>query len=116
MRFQSPLVYEMEQFKVEVGRCFALIYNQLGVFDLFVTGRSHFLLCERSLSFNNVMITLTSARRSARILELASGIDRCFVRPDLILEGVSATRCFSHLLGKIESATLSCMKAISASF
>ena len=112
MRFQSPLVYEMEQFKLEVGRCFALIYNQLGVFDLFVTGRSHFLLCERSLSFNNVMITLTSAR----ILELASGIDRCFVRPDLILEGVSATRCFSHLLGKIESATLSCIKAISASF
>ena len=84
----------------------------IGGFDLFVTGRSHFLLCERSLSFNNVMITLTSAR----ILELASGIDRCFVRPDLILEGVSATRCFSHLLGKIESATLSCIKAISASF
>ena len=42
-------------------------------FDLFVTGRSHFLLSERSLSFNNVMITLTSARGSARIVELASG-------------------------------------------
>ena len=37
-------------------------------FDLFVTGRSHFLLSERSLSFNNVMLTLTSAR----IVELAS--------------------------------------------
>ena len=55
---------------------FRLISNQWanGGFDLFVTGRSHFLLSERSLSFNNVMITLTSARWSARIVELASGI------------------------------------------
>ena len=43
-------------------------------FDLFVTGGSHFLLGERSLSFNNAMITLTSARGRARIVELASGI------------------------------------------
>ena len=62
----------MEQFKLKVGRCFALISNHLGGFDLFVTGRRHFLLSERSLSFNNVMITLTSARPSARTVELAS--------------------------------------------
>ena len=47
-------------FKLKVGRCFALISN-------------HFLLIERSLSFNNVMITLTNARLSARTVELASG-------------------------------------------
>ena len=62
----------MEQFKLKVGRCFALIPNHLGGFDLFVTGRRHFILSERSLSFNNVMITLTSARPSARTVELAS--------------------------------------------
>ena len=49
----------MEQFKLKVGRCFALISNHLGDFDLLVTGRRHFLLSARSLSFNNVMITLT---------------------------------------------------------
>ena len=62
----------MEQVKLKVGRCFALISNQWGVFDLFVTGRSHFLLSEHSLSFNNAMITLTSPRWSARIVELVS--------------------------------------------
>ena len=62
----------MEQFKLKVGRCFALISNHLGGFDLFVTGHRHFLLSERSLSFNNVMITLTSARWSACIVDLAS--------------------------------------------
>ena len=67
----------MEQFKLKVGRCFALISNHLwggggGGFDLFVTGRRHFLLSERSLSFNNVIITLTSARSGARTVELAS--------------------------------------------
>ena len=41
--------------------------------DLFVTGRRHFLLSELSLSFNSVMISLTSARPSARTVELASG-------------------------------------------
>ena len=41
---------------------------------MFVTGRSHFLLSEHPLSFNNVIITLTSARSSACIVELASGI------------------------------------------
>ena len=77
-------IYEMEQFKLKVGRCFALISNHLGGFDLFITGRRHFLLSERSLSFNNVMITLTSARPSARTVELASAnrdwaclTDRC---------------------------------------
>ena len=62
----------MEQFKLKVERCFALISNHLWGFDLFVTGRRHFLLSERSLSFNNVIITLTSARSSARTVELAS--------------------------------------------
>ena len=66
-------IYEMEQFKLKVERCFALISNHLGGFDSFVTGRRHFLLSERSLSFNNVIITLTSARSSARTVELASG-------------------------------------------
>ena len=47
----------MEQLKLTVGRCFALISSKLGEFDLFVVGRSHFLLSERSLSFNSVMIT-----------------------------------------------------------
>ena len=64
----------MEQFKLKVGRCFALIPNHLGRFDLFVPGRRHFLLSERLLSFNNVMITLPSARPSARTVELASGL------------------------------------------
>ena len=63
----------MQQFKLKVGRSFALISNHLGGFDLFVTGRRHFLLSERSRSFNNVIITLTSARSSARTVELASG-------------------------------------------
>ena len=52
---------------------FRFDFQPMGGFDLFVTGRSHFLLSERSLSFNKVMITLTSARWSARIVELASG-------------------------------------------
>ena len=67
-------IYEIEQFKLKVGRCFALISNHLGGFDLFVTGRRHFLLSERSLSFNNVMITLTSAQPSARTVELTSEV------------------------------------------
>ena len=52
---------------------FRFDFQPMGVFDLFVTGRSHFLSSERSLSFNNAMITLTSARWSARIVELVSG-------------------------------------------
>ena len=53
---------------------FRFDFQSIGGFDLFVTGRSHFLLSERSLSFNNAMITLTSARWGARIVELASDI------------------------------------------
>ena len=53
---------------------FRFDFQPMGVFDLFVTGRSHFLLSERSLSFNNTMITLSSAPCSARIVELVSGI------------------------------------------
>ena len=53
---------------------FRFDFQPIGELDLFVTGRSHFLLSERSLSFNNAMITLTSTRWSARIVELASGL------------------------------------------
>ena len=53
---------------------FRFDFKPIGGFDLFVTGRSHFLLSERSLSFNNAIITLTSARWSARIVELASAV------------------------------------------
>ena len=66
----------MELFQLKVGRCFALISNQWGRFDLFVTGRSHFLLGERSLAVNNVMISLTRARLGARIVELGSVLRR----------------------------------------
>ena len=52
---------------------FRFDFQPMRGFDLFVTGRSHFLLSE-GLLFNNVMITLTSARWSARIVELASGL------------------------------------------
>ena len=41
-------IYEMEQFKLKVGRCFALISNHLGGFDLFVTGRC--ICIERALA------------------------------------------------------------------
>ena len=47
---------------------FCFDFQPFGGFDLFVTGRRHLFLSERSLSFNNVMITLTSART----VELAS--------------------------------------------
>ena len=55
---------------------FCFDFQPFGGFDLFVTGRRHFLSSERLLSFNNVMITLTSARSSARTVELASGFSR----------------------------------------
>ena len=53
---------------------FRFDFQPIGEFDLFVTGRSHFLLSECSLSFNNAMITLTSARWGARIVELTSDV------------------------------------------
>ena len=59
-------------------RVFRFDFQPMAGFDLFVTGRSHFLLSERSLLFNNVMITLASDRLSARIVELASGKFACF--------------------------------------
>ena len=40
---------------------FRFVFQLMGAFDLFVPGRNHFLLSKRSLSFNNVMITMTSA-------------------------------------------------------
>ena len=57
--------------KTEGRKVFRFDFQPIGGFDLFVTGRSHFLLSERWLSFNNAIITLTSARWSARIVELA---------------------------------------------
>ena len=65
----------MEQFKLKVERCFRFDFQPMGGFDLFVTGRSHFLFILSSLSFNNVMITVTSPCWSARIVELASGFN-----------------------------------------
>ena len=49
----------------------------MDAFGLLITGGSHFVLSKRLLSFNNVMITLTSARLSARIVELALGVIVC---------------------------------------
>ena len=81
----------MEQFKLKVGRCFALISNHFGGFDLFVTGRRHFLLSERSLSFNNVMITLTSARSSTRTVELPLYFSQIYVGQWIRMEHLSST-------------------------
>ena len=58
---------------------FRFDFQPMGGFDLFVTGRSHFLFGERSLSLNNVMISLTSARFGVRIVELGSG-ESCLTR------------------------------------
>ena len=55
---------------------FRFDFQPMGEFDLFVTGRSHFLSSERSLAFNNAMITMISARWGARIVELASVIQQ----------------------------------------
>ena len=62
-------IYEMEQFKLKIGRCLALISDQWGDLICLLLGAAIFLLSERSLWFNNVMFTLTSARWSARIVE-----------------------------------------------
>ena len=51
---------------------FRFDFQPFGGFDLFVTRRRLFLLSKHKLSFNNVMITLTSTRWSARIIELTS--------------------------------------------
>ena len=83
----------MEQFILKVGWCFALISNHLGGFDLFVTGRRHFLLSQRSLSFNNVMITLTSAQPSAQTVELASG-----------------SKLFAKIISRLQKSQLACSK------
>ena len=47
----------------------------MDAFDVPITGRSHFLLSKCSLSFINIMIIQTSARSSARIVELTSDND-----------------------------------------
>ena len=57
---------------------FRFDFQSMGGFDLFVTERSHFLLSKRLLSLNNVIITLTSARLGARIVELAYGLVHVF--------------------------------------
>ena len=61
--------YEMEQFKLKVGRCFALISNRRWDLICLSLGAA-ILLSERSLSF----ITLTRVPGSARIVELASDV------------------------------------------
>ena len=54
---------------------FCFDFRPMGKFDLFVTGRSHFSLRELSLSFNDVMITLTSApMRSLECNTLIGGL------------------------------------------
>ena len=63
----------MDQFKLKVEMCFALLSNQWGHLICLLLGAAIFLLSEPSLSFNNVMILLTNARSSAHIVELASG-------------------------------------------
>ena len=47
----------MEQFELKLGRCFALISNQLGDYICLLLGADIFLSNERLLSFINVMIT-----------------------------------------------------------
>ena len=51
---------------------FHFTFQPMDVFDLLIIGCSHFLLSKRSLSFNIVMITLTST--SACIVELAQAL------------------------------------------
>ena len=88
-------IYKIKQVKLKVGRCFGLISNQWG-FDLFDTGRSHFLLSDHSLSFNNAMITLTSPRWSARIVELASG--QIYIQCGLISQYTCMIQIKLHLI------------------
>ena len=65
----------MGQFKMKAGRkVFRLISNQWG-FDLFVTGRSTFLLSERSLSFNFVMIIVRPVKRDWAVLSKDTPVD-----------------------------------------
>ena len=67
--FVSVWIFEMEQFKLKV---FRFDFQPMGDFICLLLGSAIFLLSERSLSFNNAMITLTSALWSARIVELTS--------------------------------------------
>ena len=67
-------IYEIKQFKMKGERYFAFLSNQLGRLICLLQGAAICYLGERSLSFNNVMITLTNARLSARFVELASGV------------------------------------------
>ena len=70
-------VYETEQFKLKVGRCFALISNQWRDLICLLQGAAFFI--ERAHAIvQHLMITLTSARWSARIVELASGVNIMF--------------------------------------
>ena len=81
-------------------------FQPMGGFDLFATGRSHFLLGERSLSFNNVMISLTSARLGARIVELGSGVPwyticECFHFYLRILTAINSQSMADHYLSSV---------------
>ena len=76
-----------ETSKTEVRKVFLLVH-------VFSTNRG-FGLSEGSLSFNNVMITLTSARWSARIVELAYGA--CYIT---ILHRINQDLPFKHVICK----------------
>ena len=64
----------MEQFKLKVERCLRFDFQRMGDLICLLLGTAMFLFSERSLSFNKVMITLTSGGWSAHIVELASDL------------------------------------------
>ena len=66
----------MEQSKLKVEGCFRFDFQPMGDLICLLLGAAK-LLSERSLSFNNVMTTLTSARWGARIVEPASVVGKC---------------------------------------
>ena len=60
---------------------FRFDFQSMGDLICLLLGAAIFFLSERSLSFNNVMITLTSARCGARIVELASAYITNLLKP-----------------------------------
>ena len=62
-------IYGMEQSKLKAERCFRFDFQPMGDLICLLLGAAIFLLSEHPLSFNNVVITLTSARWSTRIVE-----------------------------------------------
>ena len=64
-------------------------------------GAAIYLMSERSLSFNNVMITLTSARWGARIVELASVSSEKYKLVPLLLVEVHHVDTFEPVSSKL---------------